>query len=166
MKKLFLILLAVLCCAGLSAQKAKFGHVDYASIMPLMPGIDTAKTALAALQDVLEEEGALMSQELKQKEADYMKLVNSGASAAMLKVKEDEFNKLYERFQTFVTDGERRLQEKQLELLKPFQENIMAAIKKVAEAEHYTYVFDISTLAFYGESTDLTAAVKKELGIQ
>ena len=107
-----------------------------------------------------------MSQELQQKEADYMKLANSGASAAVLKVKEDEFNKLYERFQTFVSDGERRLQEKQLELLKPFQENIMAAIKKVAQAEHYTYVFDISTLAFYGESTDLTAAVKKELGIQ
>ena len=92
MKKLFLILLAVLCCAGVSAQKAKFGHVDYASIMPLMPGIDTAKTALAAMQQELEEEGALMSQELKQKEADYMKLVNTGASAAMLKVKEDEFN--------------------------------------------------------------------------
>ena len=51
-------------------------------------------------------------------------------------------------------------------MLKPFQDNLLAAIKKVAQAEHYTYVFDISTLAFYGESTDLTAAVKKELGIQ
>jgi len=166
MKKLFLILLAVLCCVGGYSQKAKFGHVDYASIMPLMPGIDTAQTALANVQQELEEEGAIMSQELKQKEADYMKLANSGASAAVLKVKEDEFNKLYERFQAFVADGEKRLQEKQLELLKPFQENILAAIKKVAQAEHYTYVFDISTLAFYGESTDLTAAVKKELGIQ
>lgn len=166
MKKLFFILLAVLCCAGVSAQKAKFGHVDYASIMPLMPGIDTAQAAMADMQKELEEEGAIMSQELKQKEEDYMRLANSGASAAVLKVKEDEFNKLYERFQTFVSDGEKRLQEKQLELLKPFQDNLLAAIKKVAQAEHYTYVFDISTLAFYGESTDLTAAVKKELGIQ
>ena len=106
MKKLFLILLAVLCCAGVSAQKAKFGHVDYASIMPLMPGIDTAQTALADMQKELEEEGAIMSQELKQKEDDYMKLVNSGASSAVLKVKEDEFNKLYERFQAFVADGD------------------------------------------------------------
>ncbi len=166
MKKVFVILLALLCSMGCFAQKAKFGHVDYASIMPLMPGIDTAQTVLAELQKEYQESGQKMADELKVKEAEYMKMANSGASAAVLKIKEDEFRKLYERFQEFVNSTEQQLQAKQLELLKPFQENIIAAIKKVADSQNYIYVFDISTLAYYGDSTDLTALVKKELGIQ
>ena len=43
--------------------------------------------------------------------------------------------------------------------------SIKEAIKKVAEAGNYTYVFDITTLAFHADSDDLTEAVKKQLGI-
>lgn len=148
------------------AQKAKFGHVDYASIMKVMPGIDTAQTALLNFQQELQETGQAMATEFKQKEADYVKLANSGASAAILKVKEDELQKLYMRIQEFASISEQDLQSKQVELLKPFQDNLIAAIKEVAEAGNYTYIFDISTLAFHADSDDLTNAVKTKLGIQ
>ena len=166
MKKYIIILVALCFSVTGFAQKAKFGHVDYAAIMKDMPGIDTAQTNLLNLQKELQETGQLMAEELQTKEAEYKKMAISGASAAVLKVKEDELTKMYVRLQEFAAKSEQELQEKQMELLKPFQDNLMAAIKVVAENGKYTYVFDISTLAFYAESEDLTKAVRTQLGIK
>lgn len=166
MKKIFIILLATLVTVGAYAQKSKFGHVNYAEIMKVMPGIDTAQSKLLSYQQELEETGQQMANELKQKEADYTKLANTGASTAILKVKEDEIMKLYTRFQDFAANSEKELQEKQLELLKPFQEKLLETIKKVAEAGNYTYVFDSTTLAYFADADDLTTAVKTKLGVK
>lgn len=166
MKKYIIILVALCFSVTGFAQKAKFGHVDYAAIMKDMPGIDTAQTNLLNLQKELQETGQLMAEELQNKETEYKKMAVSGASSAILKVKEDELTKMYTRLQEFAAKSEQELQEKQIELLKPFQDNLMAAIKVVAENGKYTYVFDISTLAFYAESDDLTKAVRTQLGIK
>ncbi|MBP5396129.1 MAG: OmpH family outer membrane protein [Bacteroidales bacterium] len=167
MKKfLIIITVALLCVTTGYAQKAKFGHVDYAAVMKDMPGIDTAQQALMAYQEELEAVGQQMADEFKTKQAEYVDLANKTTSSAILKVKEDELMKLYDRLQDFVSSSEMDLQNKQLELLKPFQERLLAAIKTVAEKEKYTYVFDITMCAFYTETDDLTAAVRTELGIK
>ena len=167
MKKfLILITVALLCATTGYAQKAKFGHVDYGAVMKEMPGIDTAQQALMDYQEELEAVGQQMADEFKAKQAEYVELANKTASSAILKVKEDELMKLYERLQDFVSSSELDLQQKQIELLKPFQERLLAAIKTVAEKEKYTYVFDITMCAFYSDADDLTAAVKSELGIK
>lgn len=167
MKKfLIIITVALLCVTTGYAQKAKFGHVDYAAVMKDMPGIDTAQQALMAYQEELEAVGQQMADEFKAKQAEYVDLANKTTSSAILKVKEDELMKLYDRLQDFVSSSEMDLQNKQLELLKPFQERLLAAIKTVAEKEKYTYVFDITMCTFYTETDDLTAAVRTELGIK
>ena len=167
MKKfLIIITVALLCVTTGYAQKTKFGHVDYAAVMKDMPGIDTAQQALMAYQEELEAVGQQMADEFKAKQAEYVDLANKTTSSAILKVKEDELMKLYDRLQDFVSSSEMDLQNKQLELLKPFQERLLAAIKTVAEKEKYTYVFDITMCAFYTETDDLTAAVRTELGIK
>ncbi|MCQ2276286.1 MAG: OmpH family outer membrane protein [Bacteroidales bacterium] len=165
MKKLTIILICLVFSVAGFAQKAKIGHVDYGAIMKEMPGIDTAQTALMEYQKELEQTGQQMVDEFKEKEAAYMQMVNSGSSAAILKVKEDEMTKLYARIQEFASISERDLQEKQIELLKPFTDKLLAAIKSVAENGNYAYIFDLSTLAYHADSDDLTAAVKKYVGI-
>ena len=167
MKKfLILIAVALLCATTGYAQKAKFGHVDYGTLMKEMPGIDTAQQALLDYQQELEAVGKQMADEFKLKQAEYADLTNKTTSSAILKVKEDELMKLYQRLQDFVSSSETDLQTKQIELLKPFQERLLAAIKTVAEKEKYTYVFDITMCAFYNEADDLTPAVRAELGIK
>lgn len=167
MKKFLIIIAVALLCATTGyAQKAKFGHVDYGAIMKDMPGIDTAQQALMAYQQELEAVGQQMADEFKAKQAEYVDLANKTTSTAILKVKEDELMKLYERLQDFVSSSEMDLQNKQIELLKPFQERLLAAIKTVAEKEKYTYVFDITMCAFYNDADDLTSAVRAELGIK
>ena len=166
MKKLIIIALVLAFSMAGFAQKAKFGHVDYGSIMQVMPGIDSAQANLASYQKELEETGEAMVNEFKQKQEDYAKFAQTSSSSAILKVKEDELTKLYARLQEFVANSESELQAKQVELLKPFQEKLVNAIKDVAEKEGYTYVFDVTTLAFHADSQDLTAAVKAKLGIK
>ncbi|MBQ3733848.1 MAG: OmpH family outer membrane protein [Bacteroidales bacterium] len=165
-KLLTIICVALLCVTTGYAQKAKFGHVDYGTVMKEMPGIDTAQQALLTYQQELEAVGQQMADEFKTKQAEYTNLANTTTSSAILKVKEDELMKLYKRLQDFVSSSEQELQTKQMELLKPFQERLLAAIKTVAEREKYTYVFDITMCAFHNEADDLTAAVRTELGIK
>jgi outer membrane protein len=167
MKKFLVIIsIALLCATTGFAQKAKFGHVDYGALMKEMPGIDTAQQALLQYQQELEAVGKQMAEEFKTKQADYANLANSTTSSAILKVKEDELMKLYKRLQDFVSTSEVDLQKKQIELLQPFQEKLLAAIKKVAETNKYTYIFDVTMCAFHTDADDLTDAVRAELGIK
>ena len=167
MKKFLMIIAVALLCATTGyAQKAKFGHVDYGAIMKERPGIDTAQQALLEYQQELEAVGKQMAEEFKLKQTEYANLANSTTSTAILKVKEDELTKLYQRLQDFVSSSEMDMQRKQLELIQPFQERLLAAIKKVAETNKYTYVFDITMCAFHADADDLTNAVRAELGIK
>ena len=149
-----------------SAQ-SKFGHVDYGDIMKNMPGIDSAQVAVTNYQAELQAIGEQMLKEFQEKQAAYEKLTNTpNTSQAVLKIKQDELTGMYKRIQEFAQSMEIDLQDKQLELLEPFQTKLLAAIKKVAKADNYVYIFDVSTLMFYAPSDDLTHKVKAELGIK
>ncbi len=148
------------------AQKAKFAHVDYGAIMKEMPGVDSIQKAILDYQQELESVGQQMADEFKKKQEDYQKLSTTTTSAAILKVKEDELRKLYERLQDFVSSSEMDIQNKQMELIRPLQDKLKEAIKVVAENGKYNYVFDVTMCAYHTDTDDITAAVKKELGIK
>ena len=149
-----------------SAQ-SKFGHVDYGEIMKNMSGIDSIQNVIVKYQTDLQSIAEQMVVELHEKEASFEKLTASAnTSQAVLKIKQDELISLYKRFQEFSRSAEDDIKDKQMELLEPFQNKLMDAIKKVAKANNYSYVFDISTLLFYSPTEDLTNKVKAELGIK
>jgi outer membrane protein len=166
MKKIaWIITLLLLLPAIIFAQnKVKFGHLNYGSIIELMPGVDTAKKALQDYQTELQAIGEGMYKEFQEKSDAFQRM--QGISATVLKIKEEELRSMYERLQQYSQSMQIDLQNKQLELLKPFQDRLIEAIKEIAKAENFTYIFDTSTLTYYETGEDIAAKVKAKLGIK
>lgn len=163
------ILLSVFCFLFFltcSAQ-SKFGHVDYSNIITNMSGIDSVQTIIINYQAELQGIGDQMTKEFKEKQAALEKLAGSpSTSPAVLKIKQEELVAMYKRIQDFADSMDTDIRDKQSELLEPFQTKLINAIKKIAKANNYSYIFDISTLMFSSASDDLTNKVKAELGIK
>jgi outer membrane protein len=135
--------------------------------MKNMPGIDSAQTLVSNYYADLQAIGEQMAKEVKEKETAFENLMNNpNTSQAILKIKQDEVAAMYKRFQEFSQSAEGDLRNKQLEVLEPFQNKLLEAIKKVAKANNYNYIFDVSTLLFSASSSDLTDKVKAEIGIK
>lgn len=158
--------LSVICFGFSQNTKAKFGHVDYSSIMILIPGVDTAQTLLLEFKNELEIIGEEMTKELTAKKEEFDKYAASqNANQAIIKIRQDELQKMYLKLQDYTQSSQEQLQNKQMELLQPLQQRLLDAIKQVAKFENYTYIFDISTLASYIHGDDLSVKVKEKLGI-
>lgn len=150
----------------LSAQtKAKFGHLDFGTVMQSMSGIDTAQAIILQLKSDLETEAAKMNEEFEKEYTDFTQKQNT-YSPAVLKIKQEELQKMYSRLQEFTESAQSILQNKQIELLAPFKTILTNAISEVAKEHNYTYIFDVTTLSYYAETDDITAMVKAKLGIQ
>lgn len=168
MKKLFQIILVavfLIPLTGMAQSKAKFGHLDYGTVIKDLPGIDTVQQKLIDLQEELQSVGEEMEKEFQTK---YQDLQASAAtmSPSVLRVKEDELKAMYARIQEFAQNMETELKTKQLEMLKPFQDKLLAAIAEVAKEGGYAYIFDTSTLTYYNAGEDIAAKVKAKLGIK
>jgi outer membrane protein len=165
--KYFLLLSPFLLFSFNCVAQSKFGHVDYGEIMKNMQGIDSAQNVMVKFRNDMQAAAEQMTKEFQDKQADLEKLTNSSnTSQAILKIKQDELMAMYKRIQEFSQATEAEIADKQLELLEPFQTKLLAAIKKIAKADNYNYIFDISTLLFYATSDDLTDKVKAELRIK
>ena len=162
---LLLVAFLLVPVVGMAQSKAKFGHLDRSEIFKAMPGMDTVQKKLYALQSELQSVGEEMQKEFQTK---YQDLQNSAAtmSPAVLRVKEDELKAMYVRIQEFAQNMESELQAKQVEMLQPFQDKLLAAIAEVAKAGGYAYIFDTSTLTYYEAGDNIAAKVKAKLGIK
>ena len=150
-----------------SFAQSKFGHVDYGEIMKNMSGIDSAQTVMLNFRNDLQATAEQMTKEFQDKQAELERLASSSnTSQAVLKIRQDELLAMYKRIEEFSQATEADIADKQMELLEPFQTKLLAAVKKVAKADGYNYIFDISTLLFYAPSDDLTDKVKAELRIK
>ena len=126
---ILVLLLTGLLPATFAQSKAKFGHIDYASIIKLIPGVDTAQIVLENFQKELQSEGEQMAAEFKKKNAEFEALAsNPNTAPAILKIKRDDLEKQYKKIEDFSNLMQEEIQKKQLELLKPFQEALVKAI--------------------------------------
>lgn len=171
MKRLFKVtLLALLFLVGGNsfAQNYKFGHIDSAKLLSIMPEkAEAAKQIQAKLQE--------FNKQLQEMQADRQKLLNAYVaerdklSEVVRANKEKEIQDLQNRMQTFDGWAQQEVQNKQNELFEPIYKKAMKAIKDVADENNFTYIFDVSSgviLFHSADSKDVTALVKAKLGIQ
>lgn len=169
MKKIFIVTIAVLAllCGSQKAmaQKSKFGHVDYAELVKQTPEYAVAEAQLKDFADSLQKEGDALKAEFEKKYNEFQEKATT-YSEAVRNVKQKEVEDMYSRLQAYAQVAEEKLADKNSSLLEPIQKKVMDAIKEVAKANGYTYIFDVSTQLYNSESDDITNKVKEKLGVK
>jgi outer membrane protein len=162
--KLFFLSLVVL---SFNASAQKFGHINSADLLQLMPEVKTADSSLAIYQKSLEDAYNDMVAEYQTKLKTYQD-AGTGLADAVKEVKEQELLDLQNRIQTFEGGAQEKAQNKRQELYTPILKRAEDAVKAVAKENNYAYIFDtsIGAVIYAQESDDITALVKKKLGLK
>lgn len=165
----FLLVGAIVSIAGVNAtaQNLKFGHINSQELLAAMPERDSAEAKLKKYTEDLQNQIEELQVEFNKKYQDYVQK-RATLSDAIREMKEKELQEMQQRAQEFQQTAEQDYQRYRTETMKPVIDKADAAIKKVAKANNFIYVFDVSegVLLYYSEqSTDLMPLVKKELGI-
>lgn len=150
------------------AQAPKLGHVNITKVLEAMPGYKAAEKKLQDFAKQLQETLAKMEQEYSQKVQDYYEQ-EKDMLPAIKEVKQKEITDLETRIVKLQGSSEDQLAQKQVELLKPLEEQVMTAIKGVATEKGFSYIFDASmgsSLLYSPPADDVTDLVKAKLGIQ
>ena len=163
------ILIAILMMAPLSLCAQKFAHFNTADIIPNMKEYTTAMEEIQNMQKQYEDDMKLMQDELQKKSEEYQK-EQANLLENVRARREQELNDLYTRLQQSYQDNQAALQKAQAEKMSEISEKVLAAVKKLGEDGGYVYIVDTSSgvIPYVSTtlSTDITAQVKKELGIQ
>ena len=171
MKKILRPVLVSILCAfmsiGFSQVNAKLGYIDSNELLGMMPGKDSIQTVLQTYGKSLETQLQTMYAEYQTKVQDYQ--TNSRTMSDIIKqTKEKELADLESRIETFKTQADTDLQQKQTALLQPLLDKAKSAITAVAKENGYTYIFDVGTGAvlFYEKGDNILALVKAKLGLK
>ncbi len=168
MKKILLALFAVLLCSGAYAQKYAFVNTE--SIFKAMPEytstlekvdkmaqdyqaqIDAEYNAIAEMYERYQYQKANLSEVARKQIEDQIISREKAAGENQRKI--------------FGQDGE--MMKKRVEMLKPIQDKVFAAIDQLAKAGGYDMVVDIASntaLVYYNPALDLSTQVLRRLGI-
>jgi outer membrane protein len=167
MKKLLLLLIVVVSTQFISNvfAQTKIGYINVDEIFALMPETRKADSSLAAYQKALADTYADQEVELNAAIEKFIKdsiTMTSVAKEAKridlqsrvtgMSAKKQEFTNLFDKEK-----------EKQV---KPIQEKLLATIKAVAKENGYGHVLYKDQAIVFPETDDITALVKKKLGIK
>ena len=166
MNKKLIAMLFLMAPLALFAQK--FGHLNSADIIQVMPEYTTAQTELQKLEKQYSDELKMMETELSKKSEEY-EAQKATLPANIQQRREQELQELYGRMQQYYQQSQQELAQASQEKMAALTEKITKAIKEVGVAGGYLYIFDVASgIPYLSEtlSTDVTAQVKAKLGIK
>jgi len=166
-KKIALVLLCAL-PFSLMAQEAKLGHVNSQEILTAMPERATIEKTISDLQSQWEKELVKMREEYYAKIKEFQDK-QATMPESIKQARQSELGELEQRITTFNQTASTDLQKKQQELFAPVIDKVKKAITEVGAEGNYVYIFDLSTQTIIYQSpksNDVTAAVKKKLGLK
>ena len=166
MNKKLIAMLIFMAPLALFAQK--FGHLNSADIIQMMPEYKTAQTEIQNLEKQISNELQMMESELAKKSEAYEK-EKATLPANIQQRREQELQDIYARMQQYYQESQQQLAQASQEKMAMLTEKITKAIKEVGVAGGYLYIFDVASgIPYISEtlSTNVTAAVKAKLGIK
>lgn len=168
MKKILIAIAAAMLC-GLSASAQKFALVDMEYILKNIPAYEMANEQLNQVSLRWQKEVDDLAKEAenmyKNYQSDMVFLTDEQKKTKEEEIvtKEKEVTEL--RYKYFGPEGE--LFQKRQSLIKPIQDDIYAAIKKVSEERGYQVIFDRASsqsIVFASPRIDISNEVLSKLG--
>lgn len=166
MNKKLIAMLFFMAPLALFAQK--FGHLNSAEIMQLMPEVKIAEKKIQASQKGYEEELLRLQAEFAKNVEEYESKKSTMLESVRQRHEADLQDK-QARLQESAQYYEQQLQMEYQQEMSLISEKITKAIKEVGVAGGYLYIFDVASgIPYISEtlSTDVTGAVKAKLGIK
>lgn len=161
-----LLLLATSLSQTISAQNQVIAFVDADAIVAAMPENKRLESELESFQKVLQKQLELEEAKMEEYYKSVMQQVQAGTMApAQQKEAEAKLTKMQEDYQKKESDARKQLFDKQVALGKPLLEKFQNALKLVAIANGYTYIFNKNFTKYSDGGIDATDKVKKQLGI-
>lgn len=168
-RKGFLLLAVALLFTGVgfAQQTIKIGYIDSSKLMGEMPQSDSAQAQVKRFAQSMQNQLQSMGAEYKNKVQAYQNNVGT-MSDLIRQTKEKEISDLQQRIQAFQASADQEIQSKQQELFQPIIKKVKDAIEAVGKEYHYTYILDVSqgVVLYYNSTDDVTALVKKKLGLK
>jgi len=135
------VLFILLFTSGVKAQELKFGHINVADVVLLMPEYKNISSEMEAESKKLEAQLTSMGEELQKIEIEYENNYEN-YTAEQREAKESEYAAMQQRVQEFYVGAQQTLQAKQQELQIPVLQKLRDAIDAVGEEKGYLYIFD------------------------
>ncbi len=168
-KKASIFLFALVLSATLGAQTApKYGHMNLGNLLELLPDTKKADEAIKEFAGKLTAQDDSLTKSLQSAAEMLQKEYDSGIlTPVQAQQRQAELQKQQEFIQKFEQDAQQQVSAKREELLKPILQRVDDAIQVIAKENGYAMIFDTSTgaMLFASETDDVTAMVKKKLGI-
>ena len=165
MKK-FLILFLMLAPMSLLAQK--FGYVNSAEIIQVMPEYSKALKDVQALEKMYTDEFNSMRTELEKKGTEFEKMQQDSVPENILKRRYDELMQMQQRLQEYAQEIQQNLQKAEQEKMMEINKKLQGTLETVGKEGSYVCIFDINGgVPFINTALceDVTAKVKAKLGI-
>lgn len=168
MKKLTMMMLVLAFAISASAQKGKFGYLNYEQTMKLMPQYAKAGEALDKLQQDFADETQRIDLEFYRQYIEYLQGQNTISPTILLK-RQKELQDTYDKNMEFKKTVKDSIMSEREKLLLPIRVKLIEAVHSVAKDLKLDYVIDTGahTYLYIGEenSVDISEKVFKKLGI-
>jgi len=162
------MLCAAICFTSVFASaQTKVGSIDSELIVGLMPETKKVLTMLNDYAKKLDSSYQIKLKEYQDKIAAFQKL-GTEISDNYKKVKVDEITGLENDLQSNQQNGNKLIQLKRDELMRPLYKKLSNVISEVAKAEGYTQILTTSgnEFAYIDEKFDITRKVMDKLGVK
>lgn len=167
MKKLLVILACGLLMSTMANAQTKFGHINSAELLQMMPDVKKAESEIQTYAKSFQDQLQAMGKEYEKKVQEYQASEKT-MTDAMKEVKVKEIQDLEKRIESTNQSAQEKVEKKRQNLLQPIIDKADKAIKAVANEKGYDYIFDTSTgaLLHVKASDNILPFVKAKLGIQ
>ncbi|MBR5593373.1 MAG: OmpH family outer membrane protein [Bacteroidaceae bacterium] len=165
MKKLLILILML---APMSLLAQKFGYVNSAEIIQVMPEYAKALKDVQALEKMYTDEFNSIRTELEKKGTEFEKMQQDSVPENILKRRYEELMQLQQRLQEYGQEIQQNLQKAEMEKMTEINKKLQDALAIVGKEGSYVCIFDAAgSIPFINTNIceDVTAKVKSKLGI-